>query len=159
MPKVLEGELTANNLKFAIVVARFNDFLTSKLLDGALDTIRRHGGNPDDVTVAWVPGSFEIPIVAKRLAESGEFDAVICIGCVIRGATGHYDHVAGEASGGIAQAGMDTGVPVIFGMLTAESIEQAIERTGTKQGNSGSKAAITAIEMANLMQALPGAGA
>ena len=151
---VLEGNFEAKGLKFGIVCARFNEFITSKLLGGAYDAIKRHGGDEADIDVAWVPGSFEIPLVAKKMAESGKYDAVICLGAVIRGATGHYDMVANEMTKGIAQAGMQTGVPVIFGVLTTDTIEQAIERAGTKSGNKGFDCANTAIEMANLLKKL-----
>ena len=154
MPRILEGDLLAREASFAIVVSRFNDIFTSRLLDAALDTLRRHGGNPDTVTVAHVPGSFELPVAAKKLAETGKFDAVICLGCVIRGSTGHYDYVAGEAAKGIGQVATQTGVPVVFGVITADSVEQAIERSGSKQGNQGAKAMLTAIEMANLFKQL-----
>ncbi len=150
MPQVIEGVLDAKGLRFGIVVSRFNEFITNKLLDGALDAIRRMGGSEDDVTVAWVPGSFEIPGVARRLAKSGKVDAVIGIGALIRGATSHYDLVAAEVTKGLAQTAMEGQVPVIFGVLTAETIEQAIERAGTKAGNRGFHAAQTAVEMANL---------
>lgn len=154
MANILEGNLTAGGLKFGIVVARFNEFITSKLLGGALDTIRRHGGNEDDVDVAWVPGAFEIPIAAKAMAESGKYDAVICLGAVIRGSTTHYDYVCNEVSKGVAQIGMSTGVPAAFGVITTENIEQAIERAGTKAGNKGNDAAMAAMEMANLMRSI-----
>ncbi|MCB2210665.1 6,7-dimethyl-8-ribityllumazine synthase [bacterium] len=150
MPQVIEGVLDAKGLRFGIVVSRFNEFITNKLLDGALDAIRRMGGSEDDVTVAWVPGSFEIPGVARRLAKSGKVDAVIGIGALIRGATSHYDLVAAEVTKGLAQTAMEGQIPVIFGILTAETIEQAIERAGTKAGNRGFNAAQTAVEMANL---------
>jgi len=145
MPTTLEGELTAGNTKLAIVVSRFNDFITGKLLDGALDAIRRHGGDPEAVTVAWVPGSLELAVPAGKLAAGGRYDAVICLGCVIRGSTMHYDCVVNGATSA------ETGVPVIFGVLTCETIEQAVERAGTKMGNAGADAALAAIEMANLM--------
>jgi len=154
MPNVIEGELLASGEKIAIVVSRFNDFITSKLLDGALDTIRRHGGNVDETTVVWVPGSFELPVVAKKLAGGGKYDAVICLGCVIKGATVHYDCVVNAATTGIGRVATETGVPIIFGVLTCDSIEQAIERAGTKMGNAGAKAAGSAIEMASLMKKL-----
>ncbi len=152
MANILEGNLTADGLKFGIVVARFNEFITSKLLGGALDTIRRHGGNEDEVDVAWVPGAFEIPIAAKAMAESGKYDAVICLGAVIRGSTTHYDYVCNEVSKGVAQIGMSTGIPAAFGVITTENIEQAIERAGTKAGNKGNDAAMAAMEMANLLR-------
>lgn len=151
MPTILEGDLIVRDAKIAIVVARFNDFITSKLLEGAIDAYVRHGGNADNLTVAWVPGSFEIPLVASRLASSKKYDAVVCLGCVIRGATSHYDHVAGEATKGIGNVSMQTGVPTIFGVVTTENLEQAVERSGTKQGNNGAKAMLTAIEMINLL--------
>lgn len=154
MAHVIEGNLVAPDAKIAIIVARFNDFITSKLLDGALDTIGRHGGNTDNVTVIWVPGSFELPVAAKRLAESGKFKAVICLGCVIKGSTVHYDCVVNAATSGISRVATETGLPVIFGVLTCDTIEQAIERAGTKMGNAGAKAAATAIEMINLFEQL-----
>ncbi len=145
--KTVEGFIKADGRRFAIVVARFNDFITTRLLDGALDGIRRHGGDEEDVTVAWVPGAFEIPMIAQKLAKSGKFDAVICLGAVIRGNTPHFDYVCAEVSKGVAAVGMNTGVPTIFGVITTESIEQAIERAGTKLGNEGWEAAISDIEM------------
>ncbi len=151
MPKVWEGKLTGDGLKIAIVVSRFNTFITEKLLEGALDTLRRHGVADGDVAVAWVPGAFELPLVAKKLASSG-FDAVVCLGALIRGSTPHFDYISSTTASAIAAAGMDSGVPVIFGVLTCETIEQAIERAGTKAGNKGSDAAMAAIEMANLLQ-------
>lgn len=151
---VLEGNFDAKGLKIGIVAARFNEFITSKLLSGAYDAIKRHGGEEKNIDVAWVPGSFEIPLVAKKMAESGKYDAVICLGAVIRGATGHYDMVANEMTKGIAQASMSTGVPVIFGVLTTDTIEQAIERAGTKAGNKGFDCGNTAIEMANLLKVI-----
>jgi 6,7-dimethyl-8-ribityllumazine synthase len=152
MTKIYQGTLIGTGLKIGIVISRFNEFITSKLLGGALDTLERHGVSLDDIEVAWVPGSFEIPITADKMATSGKYDAVICLGALIRGATPHFDYIAAEASKGIAQVGMKTGVPTIFGVITTESIEQAIERAGTKAGNKGSDAAITAIEMANLFK-------
>ena len=152
MANILEGNLTAEGLKFGIVVARFNEFITTKLLGGALDTLHRHGAKDEDVDAAWVPGAFEIPLAAKKMAESGKYDAVICLGAVIRGSTSHYDYVCNEVSKGVAQVGMSTGVPTIFGVVTTENIEQAIERAGTKAGNKGFDAAMTAIEMANLLK-------
>jgi 6,7-dimethyl-8-ribityllumazine synthase len=154
MPTTLEGKLDASGLKFGIVVARFNEFITGKLLEGALDCLRRQNANEDEVTVAWVPGSFEIPLAAKKMAASGKYDAVICIGAVIRGGTAHFDFVAGECAKGIAIASMETGVPVIFGVITTETIEQAIERAGTRLPNRGFEAAMTAIEMANVLRQL-----
>ena len=152
--KVLEGMLNAQGLRFGIVVSRFNEFFTSKLLGGALDTLHRHGANEDDITVAWVPGAFELPLVSKKMAESGKYDAIIALGTVIRGSTTHYDYVCNEAAKGIAQASMSTGVPVAFSVVTTENIEQAIERSGTKAGNKGADGAMTAIEMANLLRQL-----
>jgi 6,7-dimethyl-8-ribityllumazine synthase len=154
MTKVLEGALQAQGMKFALVVGRFNDFIGGKLLEGALDTLKRHGASEADLTVAWVPGSFEIPLVAKRLAASGKHDAVIALGAVIRGSTPHFDYVAAEVSKGVAQAGLETGVPVIFGVLTTDTIEQAIERAGTKSGNKGAAAALAAVEMVDLLRKL-----
>ena len=152
--KTYEGKLTGKGLKIAIVVARFNEFITSKLLGGALDVLKRHEVLEDDISVAWVPGSFEIPLVAKKMAESKNFDAVICLGAVIRGATTHYDYVCNEVSKGVAQVSLQTGVPTIFGVVTTENIQQAVERAGTKAGNKGSDAAVSAIEMANLLRNL-----
>lgn len=149
-----EGALTANGLRFAIVVARFNSFITEKLLNGAMDGLRRHGADPDAVDVAWVPGSFEIPVVAMKLAKSGNYDAVICLGAIIRGATTHYDYVCAESAKGISAVSLQTGVPTIYGVVTTEDIEQAIERAGTKAGNKGWDAAVSAIEMANLLGAI-----
>lgn len=152
MPKMFEGKLVATDLKFGIVVSRFNEFFTSKLLDGAIDALVRHGVDDDKIEVAWVPGTFEIPLMAQKMASSGKYDAVICLGALIRGATPHFDYIAAEASKGIAQVGLSTGVPTIFGVITTENLEQAIERAGTKAGNKGSAAAEAAIEMANLMK-------
>lgn len=152
--KVIEGELQAKGLKFGIIVSRFNDFITSKLLDGALDALRRHGADDKDIEVVKVPGSFEIPLAAKKLAAKGTFSAIVCLGTVIRGATPHFDYVAAEVSKGIASASMETGVPIAFGVITSDTIEQAIERAGTKSGNKGWDAAITAIEMAQLIKKL-----
>ena len=146
MANILEGYLNGKDLKIGIVVARFNEFITSKLLSGAIDT------NEDDIDVAWVPGAFEIPVVAKKLAQTGKYDAVICLGAVIRGSTTHYDYVCNEVSKGVAQVGMSTGVPTIFGVVTTENIEQAVERAGTKAGNKGSDAAMAAMEMASLLK-------
>ena len=154
MPNIIEGHLNADGKKFAIVVTRFNEFITGKLLEGSLDAIKRHGGNADDTDVVWVPGAVEIPLVAKKLATSGKYDAVIALGCVIRGATSHYEFVCGEAAKGIGQVTLQTGVPVMFGLLTTENIEQAIERAGTKAGNKGFEVTVGAIEMANLMENL-----
>lgn len=152
--KILEGELQAKGLKFAIVVSRFNDFITSKLLDGAKDALLRHGAKEEDIDIAKVPGSFEIPLIAKKLASKGTYNAVICLGTVIRGATPHFEYVAAEVAKGIAAASMETGVPIAFGVITSDTIEQAVERAGTKSGNKGFDAAITAIEMAQLMKKL-----
>jgi 6,7-dimethyl-8-ribityllumazine synthase len=154
MPQIIEGTLVAEGLRFGLVVSRFNDFITSRLLEGALDAIRRHGGDAEGARVAWVPGAYEIPLVAKRMAASGEYDAVVCLGAVIRGATTHYDFVAGQVASGVTSAALDTGVPVLFGVITTETIEQAIERAGTKAGNKGAEAAVSAIEMANLLRKL-----
>jgi 6,7-dimethyl-8-ribityllumazine synthase len=154
MGKVFEGHLSATGLRFGIVVSRFNEFITGKLLAGAQDAIRRHGGDEAQVDVAWVPGAFEIPLAAQKLATGGRYDAVICLGAVIRGSTPHFDYVAGEATKGVAHAMLQTGTPIAFGILTTDTIEQAIERAGTKAGNKGFEAAATAIEMANLMRAL-----
>lgn len=152
MVKVFEGQLVAEGLRVGIVVARFNEFINTKLLGGALDGLKRHGVKEEDTAVAWVPGAFEIPLVAQKMAESKKYDAVICLGTVIRGSTSHYDYVCSEVSKGVAHVGMATGVPTIFGVLTTESIEQAIERAGTKAGNKGFESAVTAIEMANLLK-------
>lgn len=149
-----EGNLIAKGLKFGIIIGRFNEFISSKLLGGAVDGIIRHGGEEADIEITWVPGAFEIPLVAQRLANSKKFDAVICLGAVIRGSTPHFDFVANEVSKGIAKVTLDSGIPVIFGVLTTDSIEQAIERAGTKSGNKGYDAAVTAIEMANLMKVI-----
>jgi 6,7-dimethyl-8-ribityllumazine synthase len=154
MAHVLEGVLSAKGFGFAIVVSRFNDFITARLLDGALDALRRHGADEERITVVRVPGAYEIPLVAKKLAASGRHDAVICLGTVIRGATPHFDYIAGEVAKGVAMAGLETGVPVIFGVLTTDSIEQAVERAGTKSGNKGFDAACSAIEMASLVREL-----
>lgn len=150
-PTVIEGDLLARSAKIAIVVARFNDFITDKLLDGAIDAYVRHGGDAKRLTIVHVPGSFEIPLTASKLASSKKYDAVVCLGCIIRGATSHYDHVAGEATKGIGSVSMQTGVPTIFGIVAAENLEQAVERAGTKQGNNGAKAMLTAIEMVNVL--------
>ena len=152
MAKVYQGNLIGTGLKIGIVVSRFNEFITSKLLGGALDALSRHGVDDGNIEIAWVPGSFEIPIAAGRMASSGKYDAVVCLGAVIRGATPHFDYVAAEASKGIAQIGLKTGLPVIFGVVTTDTIEQAIERAGTKVGNRGADAAESAIEMANLLR-------
>ena len=153
-PNHIEGNLSAAGRSFAVVASRFNDFVVKALLDGALDAVRRHGGDAGAVDVAWVPGSYEIPVAARALALSGRYDAVICLGAVIRGSTAHFDYVAGGAAGGISSVALETGVPVIFGVITTETIEQAIERAGTKMGNKGFEAAVSAIEMADLMPKL-----
>ena len=152
--KTIEGFLTANNNKFCIIVARFNEFITSKLLSGALDELRRHGVSDDNVDVVWVPGSFEIPLIAQKCARTKRYDAIITLGAIIRGATAHFDYVSAELSKGIATVSLNEGLPVIFGVLTTENIEQAIERAGTKAGNKGSDAARTAIETVNLIKAI-----
>lgn len=149
-----EGKLIGKELKVAIVVSRFNDFITGRLLEGAKDTLIRHDVNEDNIDVAYVPGAFEIPLVAKKLASSGNYDAVITLGCVIRGATSHYDYVCNEVAKGVSKVNDQTNVPVIFGILTTESIEQAVERAGTKAGNKGAEAAVSAIEMANLLKSI-----
>ncbi|MEZ4523049.1 MAG: 6,7-dimethyl-8-ribityllumazine synthase [Thermomicrobiales bacterium] len=151
---VYEGKLVGRGLRFGIVVGRFNEFIGGKLLEGAKDALIRHEVADDDIDVAWVPGSFEIPLVAKQLAGSRRYDGVICLGAVIRGATSHFDYVASEVSKGIASVSLETGVPVIFGVLTTDTIEQAIERAGTKAGNKGFEAAVSAIEMANLLNVI-----
>jgi 6,7-dimethyl-8-ribityllumazine synthase len=150
-----EGKLSGQGLKFGLVVGRFNELISGRLYDGALDCLRRHDVADGDVDTAWVPGAFEMPLVAKRMAESGKYDAVVCLGAVIRGGTPHFDYVAGEAAKGIAKVSLDSGVPVIFGVLTTDTIEQAVERAGTKAGNKGWSAASTALEMANLGRTLP----
>lgn len=147
-----EGQLNGKGLKIGVVVSRFNDLITGRLLDGAQDALRRHQVAEDSIDVAYVPGAFELPIVAKKMAQTGKYDAVVTLGCVIRGATSHYDYVCNEVAKGIAKASDDTGVPVIFGVLTTENIEQAIERAGTKAGNKGAESAVGAIEMANLLR-------
>ena len=150
-----EGNISGRGLKFAIVVARFNEFITSKLLSGAIDALKRHETPEENISVAWVPGAFEIPLVAKKLAASNKFDAIICLGAVIRGSTTHYDYVCNEVSKGVAAVGLQSGIPTIFGVVTTENIQQAIERSGTKAGNKGFDAAISAMEMANLLKNLP----
>ena len=152
--KTYEGKLVSKSIKVGIVAARFNEFITSKLLSGALDGLLRHEVREDDVHVAWVPGAFEIPLVAAKMAKSGRYDAVICLGAVIRGSTNHYDYVCNEVSKGIAAVSLESGVPVLFGVLTTENIEQAIERAGTKAGNKGYDCAVSAIEMVNLLHEL-----
>ncbi len=152
MAQIKEGQLLGAGLKIGIVVARFNEFIGSRLLGGAYDALHRHGVNDDDIAEAWVPGAFEIPLVAQKMAESGKYDAVICLGAVIRGATSHYDLVCNEVAKGIAQISLHTGRPVLFGVVTTENIEQAVERAGTKAGNKGFDVAVSAIEMANLLK-------
>lgn len=152
--KVIEGHLNGAGLKFAIVISRFNHFITGHLLDGAEDALKRHGVSDENITVVWTPGAFEIPLTAKKLARTGEYNAVICLGAVIRGSTPHFDYVAAEVSKGVAAVGLDTGVPVVFGVITTDNIEQAIERAGTKSGNKGWDAALTALEMADLNRKL-----
>ncbi len=149
---IIEGKLIAQNPKIGIIVGRFNEFIGGKLLSGAVDGLKRHGVEDDDITVAWVPGAFEIPVIAKKMAKSGKYDAVICLGAVIRGATSHYDYVCAEVSKGIASVSLETEIPVLFGVLTTDTIEQAIERAGTKAGNKGFDCAVSAIEMINLMK-------
>lgn len=150
MKKVIEGHLVGTGLKVGIVVSRFNEFINSRLLSGAEDALRRHGVNEDDVTILWVPGAFEIPLAAKKLADKGGFDVIITLGSVIRGSTPHFDYVSSEVTKGVANLGMQSGIPIIFGVLTTDTIEQAIERAGTKAGNKGYDAAVSAIEMGNL---------
>ena len=151
MANIIEGYISGKGLKFGIVAARFNEFIVSKLVGGALDTLHRHETADHDIDVAWVPGAFVIPLAAKKMAESGKYDAVLCLGAVIRGSTTHYDYVCNEVSKGVAQVGLQTGVPTIFGVVTTENIEQAIERAGTKAGNKGADAAMAAMEMASLL--------
>lgn len=157
MGQVFQGELLGQGKTFGVVISRFNEFITSRLLSGAQDCFVRHGVDPKDIDIAWVPGSFEIPVAALKLAQTKKYDAVICLGAVIRGQTPHFDYIAAEVSKGVAQVAMSTGVPTVFGVITTDSIEQAIERAGTKSGNKGADAALSAIEMANLFSKLPGA--
>ncbi len=152
MTKIMEGNLVGTDLNIGIVASRFNELITSKLISGAKDALIRHGVDENNITLVWVPGAFEIPLAAKKLAEKKEFDAIISLGCVIRGATPHFDYVCNEVAKGVATASLDTGVPIAFGVLTTDTIEQAIERAGTKAGNKGFEAAVTAIEMANLFR-------
>ncbi|MBO5621292.1 MAG: 6,7-dimethyl-8-ribityllumazine synthase [Butyrivibrio sp.] len=152
--KTFEGKLVSEDIKVGIVVARFNEFITSKLLGGAIDALKRENVKDDDIEVAWVPGAFEIPLIAKKMAECGRYEAIICLGAVIRGATSHYDYVCSEVSKGIAQVSMNAGIPVMFGVLTTDTIEQAVERAGTKAGNKGFECAQGAIEMVNLIRAI-----
>ena len=149
---VIQGKLQADKIRFGIVISRFNEFITTKLLGGAMDCIDRHGGDPEKVDVVWVPGSFEVPLVAQRMAQSKKYDVVLCLAAVIRGGTPHFDYVAAEISKGVAQVGLHTGVPTLFGVLTTNTIEEAVERAGTKQGNKGWDAALSGIEMANLLK-------
>jgi len=152
MARTIKGNLLAKGKKFGVVVSRFNEFISSRLLEGAIDTIVRQGGDEKAIDVAWVPGSFEIPFVAKRMASSEKYDAVICLGAIMRGATSHFDYIASEAAKGVAKVALDTDVPCIFGIITADTLEQAIERAGTKEGNKGRQAALAAIEMSNLYE-------
>lgn len=154
--QTVEGQMTAAELSFGIVVSRWNEFITKALLEGALDALRRHGADEARITVAWVPGSFEIPVAAKAMAQTGRYDALIALGCVIRGATTHYDHIAGAVTSGLNSLALESGLPVAFGVLTVESIEQGIERAGSKAGNKGAEAALVAVEMANLLKKLKG---
>ena len=154
MPKVVEGQFSGKGRKVGIAVSRFNSFITTKLVDGAVDTLLRHGVKDDDITVAWTPGAFELPPVVRKMAKSQSYDAVIALGCVIRGATPHFDYIAGEAAKGIGQVNLTSEIPIIFGVLTTDTIEQAIERAGTKSGNKGADAAMAALEMADLMAKL-----
>lgn len=155
--RTVEGNLLGKGLKFAIVISRFNDFITAKLLEGAKDALTRHGTSAQDIDVAWTPGCFEIPMIAKRFAQSGKYNAVICLGAVIRGGTPHFEYIASEVAKGIAMISMETGVPVMFGIITSDTLEQAIERAGAKEGNRGFQAAISAIEMANLVKSMDAA--
>ncbi|MCK4723856.1 MAG: 6,7-dimethyl-8-ribityllumazine synthase [Dehalococcoidia bacterium] len=154
MSKSYEGTLLGEGLRFGIVLSRFNEFITTRLLEGAQDALVRHGVKEDDIEVARTPGSFEIPLIAKKMAESGKYAAIICLGAVIRGGTPHFEYIAAEVTKGIAQVGLQTGMPVIYGVITADTLEQAIERAGTKMGNAGSDAAVSAIEMANLTRSI-----
>jgi len=154
MTKYYEGMLIGKGLKFAIVVSRFNELLTTRLLEGAKDALLRHGVDDEDIEVAWTPGCFEIPLIAKKLAQTKRYDAVICLGAVVRGGTPHFEYIAAEVTKGIAKVSLDTGLPVIYGVITADTLEQAIERAGTKMGNKGFDAAVTAIEMANLLKSI-----
>jgi len=154
MGKRFEGMLLGKGLKFGLIVSRFNDFITNRLLDGAQDALLRHGVSEGDVEVTWVPGAFEIPLIAQKLARTDKYDAVICLGAVIRGGTPHFEYIAAEVTKGIAKVSLDTGLPVIYGIITADTLEQAIERAGTKEGNEGFKAAVSAVEMANLVKSI-----
>ena len=154
MNKHYEGALLGEGLRFMLIVSRFNEFISTRLLDGAQDALLRHGVKEEDIDVAWAPGSFEIPLIAKKMAQSGKYDAILCLGAVIRGGTPHFEYIASEVSKGIAKVGLETGVPVIFGIITTDNLEQAIERAGTKEGNTGFKAAMNGIEMANLLKTI-----
>lgn len=154
MSKQYQGSLLGESLRFMLIVSRFNEFISSRLLEGAQDALLRHGVKEGDIEVAWTPGAFEIPLIAKKIAQSGRYNAVICLGAVIRGGTPHFDYIAAEVSKGIANVGLDTGIPIIFGVITADTLEQAIERAGTKEGNMGFKAAMNGIEMANLIKSV-----
>ncbi len=154
MGKKYQGTLLGEGLRFGVVISRFNEFITARLLEGAEDALLRHGVKEGDIEVAWTPGSFEIPLVAKKMAQSGKYAAIICLGTVIRGGTPHFDYIATEVTKGIAAVGLETGMPVVYGVVTADTLEQAIERAGTKMGNAGFQAAMSAIEMANLIQAI-----
>jgi 6,7-dimethyl-8-ribityllumazine synthase len=155
MAHEIHGQLAADGQRFALLVSRFNEFITSKLLSGAIDALTRHGCSEDNITCVYVPGSFELPYMAKKLAESGAYDAVICLGCVIRGHTPHFEYIAAEAAKGIAQVGLDSGVPTTFGVITADTLEQAVERAGSKAGNKGADAALSALELTSLLRQLP----
>ena len=154
MNKQYQGALLGKGLRFLLIVSRFNEFISTRLLEGAQDALLRHGVREEDIDVAWTPGAFEIPLIAKKMAQSGRYNAILCLGAVIRGGTPHFDYIASEVSKGIAKVGLDTGVPVIFGIITADVLEQAIERAGTKEGNMGFKAAMNGIEMANLLKGM-----
>ena len=154
MPRMHEGKLNAQGKRFALVVSRFNDLITTRLLDGALDCLQRHGAMDEDIEVAWVPGAFELPVVAQKMAQTGRFDVVTCLGCIVRSDTPHFDYVAGESSKGIARVGLDTGVPITFGVITADTVDQAVQRAGVKSGNRGWDAGMNAVEMASLMAAI-----
>ena len=156
MNKHYEGKLLGEGLRFGVVVSRFNEFISTRLLEGTQDAFLRHGVRGEDIDIAWTPGSFEIPLIAKKMAESGRYNAIVCLGAVIRGGTPHFEYIAAEVSRGIGRVSLETGVPVIFGVITADTLEQAIERAGTKEGNKGFDAAVSAIEMANLIKALGG---
>ena len=154
MPRMHEGKLNAQGKRFALVVSRFNDLITTRLLDGALDCLQRHGAVDEDIEVAWVPGAFELPVVAQKMAQTGRFDVVTCLGYIVRSDTPHFDYVAGESSKGIARVGLDTGVPITFGIITADTVDQAVQRAGVKSGNRGWDAGMNAVEMASLMAAI-----